>query len=501
MESYKRKIIDNLKLNNKLGVDIVELHSPRCVGIDFGTTNSLVSFIGENNQIEFINFNNPYKKNRFSTVEEMNRADMTSKNQILRSLVGYSAELSFFNDQAKDFEYIDGPKRFISNINEEDSFESKFLDGIKYLLIGGRWRSIIEICSDLLLHMRHTTNAQLMENIRNAVLCVPARFDEYQRRLLVNAAEMAGWRILRVISEPTAGFLGQKDLLDGTFGVCDLGGGTFDFSIVKSNEQIIQVIYTNGNTQIGAHHLDRFVFDYFSKKYDSIKSVEQIKEFREFGILNNIPEGSEKEIIDFISIHSKKIADDCISIIQKAPQIFSEIILIGGAFSLLEGELSKLGYKAKVAESPELQVARGAARQAYKLQGEASPYLLLDVTPLSLGIETINDEVEWIIRKNSRIPVAKRVIFTNFHEKQTHIKFKVVQGEGRLASRCRNLGEFEIEIQQRKPGSIKIELTFIVDTNGMIQIKAKNIETEEIYKIELSSAEGLSEELIKSIMD
>lgn len=145
------------------------------------------------------------------------------------------------------------------------------------------------------------------------------------------------------------------------------------------------------------------------------------------------------------------------------------------------------GYKIGISREKQLQVARGAARQAHKLQAKASPYLLLDVTPLSLGIEILNDQVEWIIPKNSRIPIAKEVIFTNVHDQQTHIKFKVVQGDSDFASECRNLGEFEIEIEKKKAGLVQLEIRFIIDADGMIIIRAKNLDTAEVREIKISS--------------
>ena len=443
---------------------ILDIHSPRCVGIDFGTTNSLVSFIS-GDEIKFIEFK-------------------CKPHNMLPSIIGYKDELSFFAKQAKDFENIASFKKFISNPDEESELPKKIIDGISTFFVGNRWRSIIEISADLFLHLRHTTNTQLCENIRNAVLCVPARFDDYQRQLLVKAATKAGWRILRIVSEPTAGFLGQEEVPDGEFGIADLGGGTFDFSIVKSQEKVIQVIYTNGNTKIGGCHIDKVTHKAFAK---SGVTLEQIAQLRETGDSASIEKDLKTEIAYFVKNASEQVSLECLKIIEKSPQIFSEIILIGGASGLLSNVLTEAGYKISIPSQKQLQVARGAARQAYKLQSKASPYLLLDVTPLSLGIEILNDQVEWIIPKNSRIPIAKEVIFTNVHDQQTHIKFKVVQGDSDFASECRNLGEFELEIEKRKAGLIKLEIRFIVDADGMITIRAKNLDTEELKEIKVSS--------------
>ena len=443
---------------------ILDIHSPRCVGIDFGTTNSLVSFISED-QIKFVEFK-------------------CGSQNMLPSIIGYKDELSFFGKQAKDFENIANFKKFISNPEEESELPKRIVDGIPVFFVGNKWRSIIEISADLFLHLRHTTNAQLCENIRNAVLCVPARFDDYQRQLVVKAATKAGWRILRIVSEPTAGFLGQEEVPDGEFGIADLGGGTFDFSIVKSQEKIIQVIYTNGNMKIGGYHIDKLAHKAFAK---SGVTLEQIAQLRETGDSLSIEKNLKEEIAGFIKEASEKISLECLKIIKKSPQVFSEIILIGGASELLANILVEAGYKIGISREKQLQVARGAARQAHKLQAKASPYLLLDVTPLSLGIEILNDQVEWIIPKNSRIPIAKEVIFTNVHDQQTHIKFKVVQGDSDFSSECRNLGEFEIEIEKKKAGLVQLEIRFIIDADGMIIIRAKNLDTAEVREIKISS--------------
>jgi molecular chaperone HscA len=403
---------------------------------------------------------------------------------MLPSIIGYKDELSFFGKQAKDFESIANFKKFISNPDEESELPKKIVDGICVFFVGNRWRSITEISADLFLHLRHTTNAQLSENIRNAILCVPARFDDYQRQLVVKAATKAGWRILRVVSEPTAGFLGQEEIPDGEFGVADLGGGTFDFSIVKSEEKVIQVIYTSGNMKIGGCHIDKLAHKVFAK---AGVTMEQIIQLRETGDCVSIEKDLKKEIVYLIKDASEQMSLECLKIIKNSPQVFSEIILIGGASELLANSLLEAGYKIRISSQKQLQVARGAARQAYKLQTRASPYLLLDVTPLSLGIEILNDEVEWIIPKNSPIPIAKKVIFTNVHDQQTHIKFKVVQGDSDFASKCRNLGEFELEIEKRKAGSVKLEIRFIVNADGMITIRAKNLDTEELREIKVSS--------------
>lgn len=480
-EFSESHIYDKDKLDEK---QILDIHSARCVGIDFGTTNCLVSFVDEDGAEKFIDFG----QSKVTDLEKNSASRLTEEKSrfMLPSIVGYKDELKFFGRQAMNFEFITSFKSFISDPQEIAEFPKRFDGEIPSFFIGNRWKSIVDISADLFLHLRHTTNAQLCENIRNAVLCVPARFDDYQRQLVVKAATKAGWRILRIISEPTAGFLGQEEVPEGVFGVCDLGGGTFDFSIVKSEDKVIQVIYTNGNMKIGGYHIDKLAFEQFSS--EDIKDVAEITKMRETNFLDaGYSSKLKAEIAIFLRSASEEIAFECVKIVQKAPQIFSEVILIGGASCILKEQLVNAGYRIRSSQDRQFQVARGAARQAHKLQSKASPYLLLDVTPLSLGIETLNDEVEWIIPKNSPIPNAKKVIFTNFHDQQTHIKFKVVQGDSDFASKCRNLGEFEVKIEKQKAGSVKIEVRFIVDTDGMITIKAKNLDTGEMQEVQMSS--------------
>ena len=424
-----------------------------CVGIDFGTTNSLVAYYN-GQEIELIKFNDEYMMPTIATY-------------------GNTA--------------IESIKRIISNPDEPYPFEHKIENGIHYLLVNTEWLSITDICANILRHMRHKTNQQLNRNIVNCILTVPARFDEYQKQIVIEAAIKAGWRVVRVIAEPTAGFIGQEEENDGIYGIYDLGGGTFDFSLVRKSDMVMQVLGTVGDTRIGMDYIDRALAQ------TKWMSTNDIKLARESGNISDLSACDE-----MIS----NTIDKCMQLIDHTGHMPKKIYMIGGGALnpyIVSKVGSESGIEVQVGKDPQLSVVKGAALYAGWIT-DSNLYLLIDVAPLCIGVESMHGMVEWVIMRNAPLPVAKKITFTNISDNQTHIYFNIVQGEGIFVKDCRVLGEFKVEIAKQKAHSVRIELTFILDTNGLLNIECQDLDTHFKYDISFNSGEGLSEDMIKRII-
>jgi molecular chaperone HscA len=453
---------------------ISESYSVQAVGIDFGTTNSLLCIYEDT--FKFIDFQNDI---------------------MLHSVVAYEDSKKFFGKDAINKNSIRSIKRLISNSEEQidSSLEYKLENGVPYLFVDKGWKSVIDISSDILKYIRHMTNLQLQENIRNAVICVPARFDERQRQWILEAAVTAGWRILRIIAEPTAAILSEK-LHDGIYGVYDLGGGTFDFSIVRQESDITQVLGTTGDMSIGGDYFDEIMYEYykFQIPLSDIRSVREGK-MTDFDIDIQQFNNDLHEQCAFLVERSINL---CKELIKRCKVDLEEIIIVGGGsqMKIIVDALKNMGIPIRIPSNPQLCVAKGAAIYANKIQNHSNFQLLLDVTPLSLGIESLHGMVEWVIPKNSPLPCSKTVVFTNADKNQTSIIFNLVQGDGALVDTCRSLGKFSIKIQKSIPNTARVEVNFTINTDGMLLIKAKNLNSGESYDIAFNSGEGLTKSMV-----
>lgn len=406
-------------------MQILRPTSSLCVGVDFGTTYSSVCLF-DGNEYTFVDFN------------------------------GLPMVTSLFlggNEETRS------PKRFLSEnlVSYSDEIDKIFIDFFIYL--------------------RHATNRHFQQDIKNAILTVPARYDDLQRKYITMAATKAGWNIIRLLAEPSAAFLSQEKP-NGIYGIYDLGGGTFDFSVVQKDDELVQVLSTNGQTDIGGDYFDKIASDKMNL------SIQEVKLRRESGMI--IP---DEDLVNKTITITRSVIDE----IGKV----EEIIVVGGA-SLSKSIISRLEKIAKVAiaDNPQLAVVMGAASHAYKMG--KSGYLLIDVLPLSIGIEIANGLVEVLLPRNSPLPAVKEIKLTNINENQTHVIFKLLQGESLLAKECRDLGCFELPIKPSPPRSVEIIFRCLVDTTGRIKITCTN----KIDKIsfETDSCVGLTNQKVEELI-
>jgi len=423
-----------------------------CVGLDFGTTNSSVAY-WDGSCIQLIDLDD---------------------GPIMQTKIKYKQVV------------IKSIKRIISNPESARDWglEWRIENGIPEFLIDETWKSIIDISADILKNIRFKVNNKLKKNIRNTVLTVPARYNECQRQWVVEAATNAGWKVVRVIAEPTAGFL-SCEMPNGTYGIYDIGGGTFDFTLLRKEEDVIHVLGTTGDTELGGDHLDLLA------AAELKIPQEEARILRESG---KGPEQIYKSMIE-------KSISKCKDLLKQINCKPDGIILIGGTsqMGLVREHLAELEVPLTPVLNPQLAVAKGAAVQARQIM-EGDLHLLIDVAPLSIGVEVMNNLVEWLIYRNSPLPIAKKMVFTNSNPEQTHIIFNVVQGDSILAKECRLLGTFSTDINVNKRNQAKIELNFMLDLDGMLHINCLDLDTGEARAVQFNSGEGLTITMLERML-
>ncbi len=399
-----------------------------------------------------------------------------------------------------------------------------------------------EISSMILSYLKKCAESYLGEEIVDAVITVPAHFDDHQRQATKDAAQIAGLNILRVINEPTSASLayGLSSKKNSTIAVYDIGGGTFDITIMEINDGVFNALATNGNTFLGGEDFDNRIVDWIIsnfKKENGIDlsenklALQRIKEAAEkakcelsytletelhLPFIHSDATGS-KHIIK--SITRKKLEDltrdlahKTLPFIEQAfsdsklsPKDIDEVILVGGQSRMpLIKEMIAEFFKTEPVEhiNPDEIVAMGASVQSAILRGKVSAMVvLLDVTPLSLGIETENATFVKIIEKNTTIPTRKTMSFTTVEDNQGRVKVHVLQGEGDLASENISLAVFDlVGIGLAPAGVPQIDVTFEIDSDGLVKVSAKDMSTGKTQGIEVKPSSGLTKEQIDQII-
>lgn len=346
---------------------------------------------------------------------------------------------------------------------------------------------------DILKLLKNRAEKALGHAVNQAVITVPAYFDDTARQATKDAAALAGLEVLRLINEPTAAALayGLNEGKEGIFAVYDLGGGTFDISILSMRKGVFQVLATGGHTQLGGDDIDVIIANHFGWA-DHLKA-RRAKETLSDGLNNELLDILCKPLIaQTLAICAKTIEDAGIAKSQ-----IDGVILVGGSTKLQAVRTSVKNFFKQIPFTnldPDCAVAYGAALQAHQLTFGINT-LLLDVIPISLGIETMGGIVEVIIPRNSPIPICMAQDFTTYENGQTAISIHVVQGEREFVTDCRSLAQFTLTgIPSMLAGAARIRITFNVDADGLLTVSAKEQTTGIIQQVEVKPSYGLSEE-------
>ncbi len=501
----------------------------KIIGIDLGTTNSCVAVMDGNEPSVIAN----------------SEGDRTTPSVVAfkgdERLVGKPAKNQMVTNPENTIYSI---KRFMGRKFHEVAEEIKMVpykvtcganDEIK-IDINGKLYSPQEISAIVLQKMKKTAEDFLGEEIKEAVITVPAYFNDAQRQATKDAGRIAGLDVKRIVNEPTAAALaygfGKDSSKEEKIAVYDFGGGTFDISILELGDGVFEVKSTNGDTHLGGDNIDQVIIDWlvsdFKKEYGIDLSgdkmaLQRLKEAAEQAKITlssstqttiNLPfitadatgpKHLQKELTrakfeQMIEPLVEKTKVPCMNALKDAglnASDIDEVILVGGStrIPMVQEEVKKLfGKEPHKGVNPDEVVAVGASIQGGILKGDVKDVLLLDVTPLSLGIETLGGVSTKLIERNTTIPTRKSQIFSTAADGQTAVSIHVLQGERELASQNRTLGMFNLEgIAPAPRGVPQIEVTFDIDANGIVHVSAKDLGTGKEQKIRIESSSGLSE--------
>lgn len=485
----------------------------KIIGIDLGTTNSCVAVIEGGEPVIIPN---------------------AEGNRTTPSVVAYSKKGERLVGEPAKRQAITNPENTVSSIKTHMGSNYK-------VNLNGKDYTPQEISAMILQKLKRDAEEYLGEEVTEAVITVPAYFTDAQRQATKDAGRIAGLEVKRIINEPTAAALayGLDDEKEHTILVYDLGGGTFDVSILELGDGVFEVLATSGDNKLGGDDFDQRLIDYMADEFMKEYGVDLRKDNMALQRLKDAAEKAKKELssvlttnvnLPFITqtedgpkhldmdITRAKFEELTADLIERtmgpARQALAdagltaadidEVILVGGSTripAVQEAVKKLIGKEPHKGINPDEVVAMGAAIQGGILAGEVKDIVLLDVTPLSLGIETLGGVFTKLIERNTTIPTEKSKIFSTATDNQTSVDIHVLQGERKLAKDNKTLGRFQLtDIPPAPRGVPQIEVTFKIDTNGIVHVSAKDLGTGNEQKITIKSSSGLSDEEIERMI-